>query len=233
ESQKEVIHNEKLAALGRFSSGVAHEIRNPLANISSLAQLISKAQIDEKNMRRLKYIITNVEIANKIIKNLLYFASPEEPEYDFNNLNLILHDILASVEARCKKNNIKIIREIPEELSPIHIDKQKIENAFMNFISNSIEAMTKGGELTIKVTEDKVTNEMIINIIDTGEGIPEENMDKILEPFFTTKDEGVGLGMGLAYQTIKLQGGRFKIESKEGIGTKVEIKLPIKGEQKK
>ncbi|MCY7360892.1 MAG: PAS domain S-box protein, partial [Ignavibacteria bacterium] len=88
ESQKEVIHNEKLAALGRFSSGVAHEIRNPLANISSLAQLISKASIDEKNKRRLKYIITNVEIANIIIKNLLYFASPEEPEYDFNNLNL-------------------------------------------------------------------------------------------------------------------------------------------------
>jgi len=233
ESQKEVIHNEKLAALGRFSSGVAHEIRNPLANISSLAQLISKASIDEKNKRRLKYIITNVEIANKIIKNLLYFASPEEPEYDFNNLNLILNDVLASVEARCKENNIKIIREIPEELSPIHIDKQKIENAFMNFISNSIEAMTEGGELSIKVSEDKVNNEMIINIIDTGEGIPEENMDKILEPFFTTKDEGVGLGMGLAYQTIKLQGGRFKIESKEGIGTKVEIKLPFKGEQKK
>lgn len=226
ETQKELIYTEKLAALGRFSSGIAHEIRNPLANINSLAQLISKANIDEKNKRRLNYIVTNVEIANKIIKNLLSFASPGDPDFSFKNLNEILNNILESVEARCKTNNINIVREIPSDLPLLYLDKLKLESSFMNFVSNSIDAMYTGGTLTVKVTEDNQKEEIKIDFTDTGEGIPPENMDKILEPFFTTKDEGVGLGMGLAYQTIKLHQGKFKIESTEGKGTHIEIILP-------
>lgn len=227
ETQKELIYNEKLAALGRFSSGIAHEIRNPLANINSLAQLITKADIDEKNKRRLNYIITNVDIANKIIKNLLSYASPEELDFTPVNINVILNNILESVEARCKTNVIKIVREIPVDLPVLYLDKLKLENAFMNFISNSIEAMFDGGTLTVKVYEDNINNQVIIEFIDTGIGIPQENLDKILEPFFTTKDEGVGLGMGLAYQTIRLHHGVFNVKSTYGKGTHIEIKLPI------
>ncbi len=97
----------------------------------------------------------------------------------------------------------------------------------MNFVSNAIDAMTGGGTLTVRVTEDKVNQFIKLDIIDTGVGIPPENLDKILEPFFTTKDEGVGLGMGLAYQTIKLHKGTFRIQSIEDQGTHIEIKLPF------
>lgn len=228
ETQKELIYTEKLAALGRFSSGIAHEIRNPLANINSLAQLIVKTDMEEKNIRRLNYIITNVEIANKIIKNLLSYASPEDLDFGNVNLNEMLNSILESVEARCKINNIKIVREIPDDLSLLYLDKLKLESAFMNFISNSIDAMFNGGTLTVKVREDRLNNELIIDFIDTGIGIPSENIDKILEPFFTTKDEGVGLGMGLAYQTIRLHNGTFNIQSTYSEGTQIEIKLPVK-----
>lgn len=227
ETQKELIYNEKLAALGRFSSGVAHEIRNPLANISSLAQLITKTDMDEKNKRRLNYIITNVEIANKIIKNLLSFATPEDLDFRDVNLREMLYNVLESVEARCKNSSIKIVKDIPEDMSILYLDKLKLENAFMNFISNSIESMNDGGTLAVRVFEDKINNEVKIEITDTGIGISEENIDKILEPFFTTKDDGVGLGMGLSYQTIMLHKGKFKIESKVGHGTKINIKLPI------
>ncbi|MBS1551797.1 MAG: PAS domain S-box protein [Bacteroidetes bacterium] len=227
ETQNELIYNEKFAALGRFSSGVAHEIRNPLANISSLAQLISKTSLDEKNKRRLNYIISNVEIANKIIKNLLSFATPGDLDFREVNLGEMLGNVLENVEARCNINGIKIVKDIPGDLSLLHLDKLKLENAFMNFISNSIESMSKGGTLTVRVQEDKVCKDMIIDIIDTGVGISEENIDKILEPFFTTKDDGVGLGMGLSYQTIILHKGKFKIESKVGKGTTIHIKLPI------
>ncbi|MBK9334663.1 MAG: PAS domain S-box protein [Ignavibacteria bacterium] len=103
QAQKELIYTEKFAALGRFSSGIAHEIRNPLANINSLAQLVVKTQMDEKNKRRLNYIITNVDIANKIIKNLLSYASPEDLDFRAVNLIEIFKSILESVEARCKK----------------------------------------------------------------------------------------------------------------------------------
>lgn len=228
ETQKELVYNEKLAALGRFSSGIAHEIRNPLANIRSLAQLIYKTNIDEKSKRRLNYIITNVDIANKIIKNLLSYASPEELDFSYVNIKEIIENILASVEARCKENNIKIIRKISDDLPLLYLDKLKLESSFMNFISNSIDAMFDGGILTVSVYEDKEKNQIVLDFIDTGTGIPPENIDKILEPFFTTKDDGVGLGMGLAYQTIKLHQGEFHIESTEGKGTHIEIRLPVR-----
>jgi len=226
-TQKELIYKEKLAALGRFSSGVAHEIRNPLANISSLAQMISKADIDEKNKRRLNYIITNVEIANKIIKNLLSFASPEELKYSSVNVIEILKNIIESVEARCKTAKINIILDTPDVIPEINFDKLKIEAAFMNFVSNAIEAMSEGGELKIKVGLINENRSIEIEFIDTGIGIPAENLDKILEPFFTTKDEGVGLGMGLAYQTVRLHNGTYEIESTVGKGTHIKIKFPL------
>jgi len=228
ETQRELIYNEKLAALGRFSSGIAHEIRNPLANISSLAQLVSKTDIDIKNKRRLNYIVTNVDIANKIIKNLLSYATPEDLDFSYKNITEILESILESVEARCRENNIKIIKEISDDLPALYLDKLKLESSFMNFVSNSIDAMFDGGTLTVKADQDRQRNEVVIDFSDTGTGIPPENLDKILEPFFTTKDDGVGLGMGLAYQTIKLHHGEFKIESTEGIGTHIEIRLPVR-----
>lgn len=227
ETQKELIYNEKLAALGRFSSGVAHEIRNPLANISSLAQLITKTGLDEKNKRRLNFIISNVEIANKIIKNLLSFATPGDLDYQEVNLAEMLSNVLENIEDKCDINGIKIIKDIPGDLSILYLDKLKLENAFMDFILNSIESMGEGGILTVNVKEDKVNKEIEIDIKDTGIGISEENLDKILEPFFTTKDDGVGLGMGLSYQTILLHKGKLKIESKVGTGTTIHIQLPV------
>jgi len=226
-TQKELIYNEKLAALGRFSSGVAHEIRNPLANISSLAQMITKADIDVKNKRRLNYIITNVDIANKIIKSLLNFASPGELKYSSVNVIDILENIIESVEARCKSSDINVIFDSPDEIPTMNIDKLKLEAALMNFVSNAIEAMNEGGDLTIKVRLESESEMIRIEFIDTGIGIPAENLDKILEPFFTTKDEGVGLGMGLAYQTIKSHHGTYEIESVLGKGTTIKIKFPL------
>ena len=227
ETQKELIYKEKLAALGRFASGIAHEIRNPLANINSLAQLISKADFDEKNKKRLEYIITNVDIANDIIKNLLSFASPEDLNCININLKDLLNDILESVEARCKSANIIIQKEFPEEIPIMFMDKLKIESAFLNFISNSIEAMVSGGILKVKISFDKKNEILSILFSDTGIGIKQENLDKILEPFFTTKDNGVGLGMGLAYSTVKIHNGIFDLKSKPGKGTDIEVRFPV------
>ncbi|HAX50009.1 MAG TPA: PAS domain S-box protein [Ignavibacteria bacterium] len=228
EAQKELIHNEKLAALGRFSSGIAHEIRNPLANISALAQLLAKSKIeDEKMKKHLKYILVNSDIANKIIKDLLNFASPEDLVYDNFPTSELLENTMNSIEARCVEKQIALSKDIPDDLPVLRADKVKLENALLNFISNAIDAIEGGGNISVKAREDKVNRQVIIDIIDSGKGIPPENLDKIFEPFFTTKETGTGLGLGLAYQYIKSHNGILNITSHPGKGTHVEIKLPI------
>jgi hypothetical protein len=229
ETQKELMHNEKLAALGRFSSGLAHEIRNPLANISALAQLVSKYNgADERMKKHLKIILVNSDIANNIIKDLLLFASPHNLVLDDISLKDILELAVNSIEARCLENKIDLVKQFDSNFTEIRADKAKIENALMNFLSNAIDAMPDGGKLLIKTYPDKTEKFIVIDIIDNGHGIPEENLDKIYEPFFTTKDTGTGLGLGLAYHTIKSHSGFLNIMSETGKGTHVQIKLPLK-----
>lgn len=229
EAQKELLHSEKLAALGRFSSGIAHEIRNPLANISALAQLLNKSDIkDEKMKKHLKYILVNTDIANNIIKDLLHFASPEDLVFKEENLNVILENLVDSVEPRCQENNIKLTKSIHINKETVSLDKTRLENALLNFMSNAIDAMKEqGGSLIVNAKSDNINNEVVIDVIDTGEGIPKENLDKIFEPFFTTKETGTGLGLGLAYQTVKLHRGTLHITSEPGKGTHVEVRIPL------
>lgn len=228
ETQKELIHNEKLAALGRFSSGIAHEIRNPLANIRGLAQMVSRANVDEKLEKHLNYILINVDLANNIIKDLLDFASPEDLLFREEKIDEIIDNIVESVKPAFMEKNVNILVDIPENLPTINIDKLKLENAFLNFAFNAKDAMPDGGNITITIRHDRETDEMLIYFTDTGIGIAQENLDKILEPFFTTKNTGTGLGLSLAYQTIKSHNGGFNIRSAVGKGTQIEIKLPIK-----
>ncbi|HJY63616.1 MAG TPA: PAS domain S-box protein [Ignavibacteria bacterium] len=227
EAQKELIHSEKLAALGRFSSGIAHEIRNPLANISALSQLVSKAKLDEKSQKHLKYILINADIANNIIKDLLNFASPDEPVFNNENIDEIIENVLESIAPRCVENKINIVKHISKSIPKVYVDKLRIENALMNFVSNALDAMPDGGDLTVKTFTDKINHSLNISISDTGSGISQDNLDKILEPFFTTKKNGTGLGLGLAYQAVKSHNGNVKIESSPGSGTVVNINLPL------
>jgi PAS domain S-box-containing protein len=227
-AQNELLHSEKLASLGRFSSAIAHEIRNPLANISALSQLVIKSDVDEKLKKHLQYILINSDLANKIIKEMLNFASPEDLVPDEEDIAEILNNILGSVKPRCDENKIKIIKEIPDNIHPVFVDRLKLENSFLNFISNSIDAMPGGGELTVKAGQIDRSNCILIEITDTGIGIAAENLDKIFEPFFTTKDKGTGLGMGLSYQTIRLHGGKLSVLSEVGKGTTLKIEVPLK-----
>jgi signal transduction histidine kinase len=227
ETQRELIHSEKLAALGRFSAGIAHEIRNPLANISALSQLIIKQSTHMKNQKHLRMILDNTDIANKIIKDLLNYASPEEPELKEENFGEILNEVVENIRVRCDKYKIKLSVKTESGLPVLNADKLRIKTAMMNFISNSIDAMPGGGELTIRSCIEKKSNFLKIVIADSGIGIHPDNLDKIFEPFFTTKHNGTGLGLGLAYQVIKSHNGEVNIRSKPKSGTAVEILLPL------
>lgn len=225
-TQQQLIQNEKLAALGRFSAGLAHEIRNPLANISASAQFcISKFNIDEKLKRHFDIILRNADSANRIIKELLDFTSPRETVLSEGNIDNVLEHVCELVKPRCLKQNISLYRETKEKLPLIKINEKKLEEAFMNFVSNAVDAMPDGGTLTIKT--GNANKNIYIDFIDTGYGIEQNDIDKIFEPFFTTKDDGTGLGLSLAYHIISVHSGEISVDSKNGYGTTFRVKIPI------
>ncbi|HEY3251866.1 MAG TPA: PAS domain S-box protein [Ignavibacteria bacterium] len=227
EAQAELIHSEKLASLGRFSSGIAHEIRNPLANISALAQLLNKQKIEPALKKHLKYIMVNSNIANNIIEDLLNFASPHNVNFKKTSIDKIINDLYEIVNIRCAKNKIKLTKSIDTGLQTIMANEEKLQTAFLNFISNSIDAMPGGGDLYITAKIDNERKEAVISFKDTGAGIPKENLDKILEPFFTTKNNGTGLGLSMAYHVIRAHSGKIYFESELNKGTNILIRLPV------
>lgn len=228
ETQEELIHSEKLASLGRFASGIAHEIRNPLANISALTQILNKDKsLDARSKQHLEYILENADIANHIIKDLLMIASPHSVNLQPTDVSEVIHNLYNLVESRCDKHNVKIKTNISDNLLKVRTNREKLHTAFLNLVSNSIEAMPQGGNLEISAYEDKQANEVVISFEDTGVGIKEENLDKVLEPFFTTKDTGTGLGLNLAYEVIKANSGKLNIKSKINEGTEIVIRLPV------
>jgi PAS domain S-box-containing protein len=229
EAQKELIQAEKLSALGRVATNIAHEIRNPLANISASSQYIIKKFGKQSDINALlEIIIRNTDTANDKIKELLDFASPRSLTLTEGNIGALLKDVSALVSARCLQNNVKCKLNIPRKtLPPVKFNAKKLEEALLNLLTNALDAMPEGGDLDIKVKYNK-GNEVDIYITDTGCGIAEENLDKVFEPFFTTKHTGVGLGLSLVHQIITLHKGKMNIESIEGRGTTIHIQLPVK-----
>ncbi len=222
-----LINAEKLAALGRFSAGIAHEIRNPLANISASAQFcMSKFPIDDKMKKHFDVILRNTDTANRIIKELLDFTSPKESKMGMGNLSKVIEQVFRLVSPRCSTMKINIEKDIQRDLPLLPMNEKKLEDAFLNFFSNSIEAMPEGGTLTLTAEEGQNKN-IVVKIKDTGCGIDKKDMDKILEPFYTTKDEGTGLGLSLAYNAIKSHSGELTVESKLGEGTTITLDFPL------
>ncbi len=230
ETQTELINSEKLASLGRFSAGVAHEIRNPLANISALAQIVSEKSDDPKSKKLLNYILENSEIANTIIKDLLNFASPYDVKFEKADLGKILNNLYELSLTRCTQSKVNLVKEIDSDLPLVVLNEEKLSSAFLNFISNAIQAMPEGGDLKITAAADASGKEVIVSFKDTGVGISKEHLDKILEPFFTTKDEGTGLGLSLAYHVIRAHSGKLNIESELNSGTEIIVTLPVNSE---
>jgi PAS domain S-box-containing protein len=233
ETQQELIRIEKLALLGKFSSGVAHEIRNPLANIRASAQFcLAKYELDEEIKKHLRIMMKNSDHANNIIKDLIDLAKPSEVSLESGNINDVINSVCDLVKTRCEKQHILLHKKISRRLPPILMDRERIGKALLNFVVNAIDAMPGGGKLAISAYPHFDKSEIIINILDTGHGIPREDLENIFHPFFTTKRTGIGLGLCLADQVINSHKGRLSIDSKVGEGTAITLKLPISREAK-
>ena len=224
--EKRLMRAERLAGVGQLAAGIAHEIRNPLGNISSSIQYcLKKYELPTQIVQYLEIILRNSQNANKIIKELLDFATPREIELKTENISDIIKRSIDLVEARVKQNKVKIDLSIDMDLPKINLDAKWIEQTFLNLILNANDAMKGGGVLKIKAA---LNNENInVTFEDNGQGIPSDEIEKIFDPFYTTKDEGTGLGLSFIFQVITAHNGDVDVESRIGEGAKFTIKLPI------
>ena len=233
-TQENLIQAEKLSGLGELAAGVAHEIRNPLGNILISAELSlgSKEKLSESIKEYLNIILRNSDRANRIIKDLLDFAKPRDISFKMGNIAQVIKSACGLAKARCLSQNVHLTTKYSGKLPRILLDEQHLEEAFLNFILNALDAMPEGGEMTISACPDAENNEMVINFADTGHGISEKILGKVFDPFFTTRDEGTGLGLSLAYQVINYHKGKIEAKSKLGHGTEITVRLPIIGDSK-
>ncbi|MCK4339137.1 MAG: tetratricopeptide repeat protein [Candidatus Cloacimonetes bacterium] len=228
EMESHLLRSERLAGVGELAAGIAHEIRNPLGNISAAAQFcLSKYKADKQLKQYLEIILRNSEDADKVIKELIDFANPREISIKLEDIGKVIDSVIKHLHAVSIAHKVQIIKKFSKKLKRILLDEKWLEMVFSNFIINALEAMPDGGNLTITAQSEPKDNEIVVTFSDTGIGITKENLVKIFDPFFTTKKDGIGLGLCLAHQIIEAHNGKIHIESEIGKGTKVVVRLPI------
>jgi PAS domain S-box-containing protein len=227
DTQEHLLQSEKLAAMGRLTSQIAHELNNPLYGIMNTLELL-KTEVPPESKRRkiLEMALSETFRLTDLLKKMLSFSKPDEEAKQPVDINVILDEILLLVRKQLQENSIRISRSLGEGLEKVYASKNQLRQVFLNMISNARDAMPEGGTLTIKTMSSR--DNILIDLIDTGIGIREAHVDKIFDAFFTTKEatKGVGLGLSVCYGFVKEHGGDIKVSSKKGEGTTFTIILP-------
>jgi signal transduction histidine kinase len=236
--EEELLQAGRLASLGVLISGVAHELGNPLNNISLIAQgYLSLYDLlgDEEKKDYMGDVYTQAERIRRIVENLLDFSRQKKQELKESRVEDIIQHSIRLVDNQLKISKVKNHVTIAKKLPAIFVDPPQIEQVLVNLFINSIQAMPEGGDLFIEAYHEKQDNFIIMKITDTGKGIGKEILPYIFDPFFTTKStKGTGLGLSVSYGIIRQHHGDISVESEQGKGTTFIIKLPSsngKGEE--
>jgi len=229
--QGQLLRSAKLASMGELVAGVAHEINNPLTGILMFASLSSKTPDLPKQVKdNLDLIVSETGRCAKIVRGLLEFARESFPEKKPDSINRIIGHTLELISHQIIFQDVDIRYHGEEDLPNVEVDADQLQQVFLNMFINAGQAMPSGGSLTITTKLTEVKKEVQIVIEDTGAGINQENLEKIFDPFFSTKaQKGFGLGLSVSYGIIGNHGGRVDVKSREGEGTRFSIYLPIEG----
>jgi PAS domain S-box-containing protein len=230
ELQKELLLSSRLASIGELAAGIAHQINNPLTGVLGFSQRLLRKSTDQETNQDLKRIYTEAERAAKVVQNLLTFARRRQPQKQDSDINEILESALELRAYELTTSNIEVVTDLAPGLPELMLDFQQIQEVFLNIILNAEQAMTEangGGKLTIKTKERK--GYIRTTFTDNGPGIPAKNLEKIFDPFFSTKGEkgGTGLGLSVCHGIISEHGGRIYARSKPGEGATFFIELPV------
>lgn len=240
-TQADLVRAEKLADLGILSAGVAHEINNPLAIIRGNTEVLEMSIPPEHpNREEIDIISQQTERMAKIVANLLAFARQKPMQREEVDIHRLLDEILAQIGHQVSLDNIRVAKDYAPDLQMITGDAGQLRQVFTNLVLNAVQAMPDGGALSVAarhapnsspLTSHTSHDFVEISVTDTGKGIPPEHLKKIFTPFFTTKENGTGLGLSVSYGIIKDHCGTIRVETVEGEGTTFRIALPVKSEE--
>ena len=232
--QEEILRMDRLVSLGKLASGIAHELRNPLAGIKTTAQALGEEMSGDDSRREYLHRITKeIDRLNDLLKTFFSFAKPQNLNLVYCHIKDIINEIIPFLIKEIADKGIRFVETYHPQLPKIKVDKTQMHQVFLNLFLNAIQAMPNGGELKIEASpmisntlEGVKQNFIKVVISDTGRGIPTHIVHKIFDPFFTTKPKGIGLGLSITYQIIKKHEGTIKVESQWEKGTCFVINLP-------
>ncbi|MFH1117973.1 MAG: ATP-binding protein [Pseudomonadota bacterium] len=223
ELEQKVIVSEKFAALGRLSAGVAHEIRNPLNSIRGFIQYFQKKlTLDEEDYRYTDLMLTEVDRLNRVISKLLAYSKPREPRLSIRSPEEILDHCLRVVEREAAEAGVRLVHSpLGEDMPLVLMDTDQVTQIFLNILINAVEATRRDGQVSVRYEMGEGRLHIIIE--DTGTGIPRENLDKLFDPFFSTKRKGTGLGLAIVRSIVEGHGGEIEVESEPDVGTRFTV----------
>ena len=231
-AEREIGQVEKMSALGRLAASVAHEVRNPLGAIDIQLQLLQEdiAAVDGElavNVsRRLNIARAEMRRLDGIVQNFLRFSRPPALHLQQVEANDLLRHIFALVEPEARERQIELVLDLEELLPPITVDENQLSQALLNILINAFQAVGEKPRVVLHSRLDRSDRDVILEILDNGHGVPEEDLERIFEFYYTTKDTGTGLGLSIAQGIVHQHGGTLEVESQAGGGTTLSIRLP-------
>jgi signal transduction histidine kinase len=224
--EEQMMHSEKLVSLGRLTSGIAHEIGNPLTSVFSFVQMLREMEHDEFKKETIETIYFNMNRIADILKQLSVFSKMPPMELKPEKVNSLIEDSLSLIQYDNRVQDITIMKDLWPDVPEITTDGNQLRQVFVNIVLNAADAMPHGGALTIRSRVRN--NSVVIDFEDTGVGIAAEDLSRIFDPLYTTKERGTGLGLAVSYHIIKKLNGSMTAESEPNKGSRFEIALPIR-----
>jgi len=227
---------DRLTTLGEVSAGIAHEIRNPLAGIKTSAQVLEESfSPGDHRSQLVARIVKEIDRSNELLKKFFNFAKPGKPRQEFVALDTLIEGVYLLLSSKMRKKEIVLEKNIESNIPDIYVDENQIEQVLINLFLNSLDAMDKGGSIIVNLrlveneaekVLDNASKAVELDIKDTGCGIESDNLERIFNPFFTTKNDGVGLGLSISSRLIEENSGRILVESEKNQGTRFKIYFP-------
>jgi len=228
---------DRLTTLGEVAAGIAHEIRNPLAGIKTSAQVLEESfSPGDHRSQLVARIVKEIDRSNELLKKFFNFAKPGKPKQEFVSLETLVEGVYLLLSSKINKKEIIFEKNVESDIPDIYVDENQIEQVLINLFLNSLDALDKGGSINVNlrfienqddVVLEKSSKVVILEIKDTGCGIESDNLERIFNPFFTTKSDGVGLGLSISSRLIEENGGRILVESEKNRGAQFSIYFPV------